>query len=154
MNPLKTWRGRLAAIALAAAAVAFVAATSFAAQPERPGRRAGRWMRGPMPFAQLNLSDDQKTRIRDIFARHREADQATMEELRTARQSLRKAMFGSATPDPAEVDRLADQVAELEGKALRARVAAELEVAPVLTDEQRAKMASMSGPGARRGPRR
>jgi Spy/CpxP family protein refolding chaperone len=153
MKPFHTWRGRLQAVALSAAAVALVAVSNVAARQELPGRPGGRGMREPMPFAQLNLSADQKTQARSIFEKHREAGQATMEQLRTARESLRSAIYGSATPDTARIEDLTNQVAELEAKALRARIATEIEVASILTDEQRQQMASMRPPGPRRGPR-
>jgi Spy/CpxP family protein refolding chaperone len=125
MKPLQTWRGRLQSLGLADAAIALVAVSTVAARQEPMGRPGGRGMRAPHPFAQLNLSADQKTRIQAIHEKHREADRATFEQLRTAHQSLRAAIFGSAAPDAAQIEDLTNQVAELEGKALRARVAAE-----------------------------
>jgi Spy/CpxP family protein refolding chaperone len=153
MKPLQTWRGRLQAVALAVAAIALVAVANVAARQDAPGRPPGRGMRQPLPFAQLNLSADQKTRVQGIFEKHREAEQATREQLQTAHESLRAAIYGSATPDAGQIEDLTNQIAQLEGQALRARIATEVEVASVLTDEQRHKMASMRPPGPPRGPR-
>jgi Spy/CpxP family protein refolding chaperone len=76
-----------------------------------------------------------------------------MQQLRTARGSLRSAIYGSATPDTGQIEQLTNQIADLEAQVLKARVAAEIEVASVLTDSQRQKMASMPERGPRRGPR-
>ncbi len=153
MKPLHTWRGRLQAVALAAAAIALVAVANVAAHQDPQGGRAGRGMRAPLPFAQLNLSADQKTRIKAIFDKHREGGRATFDQLSTAHHSLRAAIYRNRTPDAGQIEDLTNQVSELEGKALRARVAAEIEVASVLTDEQRQQMAAMRPPAGPRGPR-
>lgn len=149
MKLFQTWRGRLQAIGLAAVAIGLVTVANVAARQQGPGRMGGPWMG---PFAHLDLTADQKTRIEAIFEKRREADQATMEQLRTARQSLRTAIYGSATPDAAQIEDVTTQLTDLEGKALRARIAAEIEIASVLSDEQRQKMVSMQPPGPR-GPR-
>lgn len=151
MKAFETWWGRLQALGVAAAAIALVSVATVTARQQPPGRERG--MRAPIPLQQLNLSADQKARIEAIFDRHREADQATLQEVRTARESLRKAIYGSATPDGAQIEQLTTQVAALEAKLLRSRIATEVEVATVLTDEQREQMSSMPPPPARRGPR-
>lgn len=155
MNAFRSWRGRLQGVALAAVAIGLVAVANVAAHQEGPGRAGGPGpgMRPPIPFAQLNLTDDQKTRIHAIFDKHRESDQGTMEQLRSAREALRSAIYGSAAPDAAQIEQLTSQVADLETQALKARIATEVEMASVLTDAQRQKMASMPERGPRRGPR-
>jgi Spy/CpxP family protein refolding chaperone len=154
MKPIETWGGRLQAIVLAVAAVTLVAATSVAARQEWPGPGGGNRRMGPaMPLARLNLTAEQKTQVKAIMDKHRDAEQATFGQLRTARESLHKAIFGSPTPDTTQIETLTGQITELEGKALRARVARELEVASILTDEQRQQMATMQPRGPRRGPR-
>jgi Spy/CpxP family protein refolding chaperone len=154
MKAFQTWRGRLQALTLAVVAVGVVTVANVAARQPAPGRPNGPGMRPPFPFAQLNLTDDQKTRIEAIFEKHRTQEQATREQLRTAHESLRTAIFGSATPDAAQIEQLTSQLVDLEGQTLKARIATEIEVASVLNDEQRQKMATMQGPGPRRGPRR
>lgn len=149
----QSWRGRLQAVALATGAIALVAVANVAARQDAPDGPGMRGMRQRMPFAQLNLTQEQRTRVQAIVQQHREADKATLEQLRTAHEALRAAVFASATPDTSKIEELTNQVAELEAAALRARIATEVEVASVLTAEQRQKMASMPGPGRRRGPR-
>jgi Spy/CpxP family protein refolding chaperone len=155
MKAFQSWRGSLQAVALATVAVGMIAVGNVAARQEAPGRAGspGPRMRGPMPFAQLNLSDEQKTRIQGIFQKHREAEQATMEQARQARAALRQAIFASSTPDAAQVEQLTNQLADLEGQLLKARTAMDVEVASVLTDAQRQKMAAMPERGPRRGRR-
>lgn len=154
MKAFQNWRGRLQAVALAAAALTVFSIANVAARQEPPGRPFGRGMHSPMPFGQLNLSADQKTRVEAIFEKHREADQPLFEQLRTANESLRSAIFGSASPEAGQIEDLTNQIAELEAKALRARIATQVELASVLTPEQRQKMLEMRPPTAgRRGPR-
>jgi Spy/CpxP family protein refolding chaperone len=158
MTLLHSWRGRLQAAALTGAAIALVSVGSVAARQNPQERPGGPGMRPPFPFHELNLTADQKTRVQAITQKHREANQEIFEQLRTARQSLRAATFATSAPDQSQIDTLIDQVNELEGKALRARVATEVEIASVLTDEQRQKLAAMQPPGPRgmrgmRGPR-
>lgn len=153
MKAFQTWRGRLQALTLAVVAVGVVTVANVAARQPAPGPN-GPGMRPPFPFAQLNLTDDQKTRIEAIFEKHRTQEQTTREQLRTAHESLRTAIFGTATPDAAQIEQLTSQLVDLEGQTLKARIATEIEVASVLNDEQRQKMATMQGPGLRRGLRR
>lgn len=154
MKAFQSWRGSLQAVALATIAVGMIAVGNVAARQQGPGPGdRGLRMRGPMPFAQLNLTDDQKTRIQGIFQKHREAEQATMEQARQARAALRQAIFAGSTPDAAQVEQLTNQLADLEGQLLKARTAMEVEVASVLTDAQRQKMAAMPERGPRRGRR-
>ena len=156
MKALQSWRGRLQAVALATVAVGMVAVGNAAARQEGPRGpdRGGPGMRGPRPFAQLNLSDEQRTKVRAIVQKHRDADRSTMEQLRAARQSLRAAIFSSSTPDTAELEQLTSQIADLQAQLLKARTAAQLEVASVLTVEQRQKMASLPQRRPGRRPQR
>ncbi len=147
MKLVQTWRGRMQAAALAAVAVALVSVGVSARQPDQQPR--GPRMRGPMPFAHLNLSNEQRERVKAIVTETRESHQATQQALRAAHDELRKAIFGAATPDAGQIEALTTRIAGLEADALRARVATQVKLASVLTDEQRQQMATMDPP--RRG---
>ena len=157
MKLTQNWRGRAQSVALAAVAVALVSAGVAAGQPDQ-NARAPR-MRGPMPFAHLNLTDDQQARLKTIVEEQREANQAKGQALRAAHEELRKAIFASATPDAGQIEALTTRAAELEAEVLRARVATEMKIAAILTDEQRQQMAAATprrgrGPGRGPGPGR
>ena len=150
MKYSETWRGRAKALLLAAAGVALVTVGASAArQTEGFGRGPG--MRGPFPFAHLNLTNQQRSQMRAILDEQRSGRQDAREELRKAHDELRAAIFGSANPDTGRIDELVTRIASLEADALKARVASEIKIASILTDEQRQELASAQ---PRRGSRR
>jgi Spy/CpxP family protein refolding chaperone len=104
-----------------------------------------------MPFAHLNLTDDQRASVRTILHEERTASEATHKALREARRELHAAIFASATPDAAKIEELTTKISNLEADALRARIASRVKISSVLTDEQRKQMASTEG--RRFGPR-
>jgi Spy/CpxP family protein refolding chaperone len=153
MKFTQTWGGRARAVALAGLGVALVTVGVAAGQPGQPAR--GQRMRGPMPFAQLNLTDDQQARVKAVFDEQRGSGETAREALSTAQDELRKAIFGSATPDMAQIDALTTRIAGLQADALRAHTTAQLKIAAILTDEQRQQMATARPPRGRgpgRGP--
>jgi Spy/CpxP family protein refolding chaperone len=145
----KQWRRPAQALVLAVAAVGLVAVSAAARQPAQAGQPRG--MRAPMLFAQLDLTTEQQAQIKTIFTEQRSAGESNREALRAAHDELRAAMFGSATPDTGSIDALVSRIAELEADMLRARVATELKVSAILTDEQRQQLATAKPP--RRGHR-
>jgi len=112
-----------------------------------PGR--GGRMGGPM-FAALDLSAEQRAKVEDIHRGHRDASNPIAEEVATARRTLHRATFADAR-DEAEIAKLTTTIASLEKQLLELRVKTDLEVAGVLTAEQREKI--RAGVGRGRGTR-
>lgn len=108
-----------------------------------PGRREGRpgGMGGDLrrALAALDLTEDQKTKMKELFENGRQRRETLRQEGRTAREALRAAA-GAAAPDPAAVG-----AAFLRLKAHREALRTERESArtsleALLTPEQKAKL--------------
>lgn len=151
MTVSQIWKGRAQAFALALAGVALVAVSAAARQPDQTTRAPG--MRGAMPFAHLNLTEDQQSRVKAVLDEQRTMGQAEREALRTAHDQLRTTIFAATAPEAGQVDALIARIAELEADALRARVATQLKIAAILTPEQRQELATAKPPRGR-GPGR
>jgi protein CpxP len=119
----------------------------------------GGFGRGMMPALRgVDLTDDQKERIREIRQAEREADQAPPADLQLHRQ-LQTEIFADV-PDTVKLATLQDQIAQAQAARLAKRVEIEQRIAQVLTAEQRAtirenlaKAPEGRGPGVRRGMR-
>jgi Spy/CpxP family protein refolding chaperone len=115
-----------------------------------PGRggfgRGGRGALGGPMFAALDLTGDQRTKIQEIHRASRDAMQPVAEQLRDAQRALHVATFADQRDD-AEIARLTSAVANLEKQMLEQRVKTELDVAAVLTAEQREKLRAGRGAG-------
>ena len=146
-------------IPFAALALGLSLAGTMARAADGPGRggRAARGIRAAL--ASLDLSEDQKTKVKAIFEAERETGKAIREERRSANEAL-KAAAEAPTPDPAAVGR-----AFLKVDANRKAIKAEMEkihqkVNALLTPAQQSKLegymaavrharrAMMGGPGA------
>lgn len=150
MNVRLTWGRQAQAFVLAIAGVALftVAASARQADPA-PGRRGMM----PRPFAQLNLTAEQRQQVNKVLQEQRMAGEDERAELRKAHEELRAAIFGTST-DQGQVDAIVSRIAQLEADALRARVATQMKIASILTAEQKAQLAKMEPPRGRRGVRR
>lgn len=95
----------------------------------------------------LGLTDDQMTRIREVWQRQRASARPVFQALRVANQQLRELALNGAKDDAIQV-KLAE-IEGLQGQALQLRVATLREISPLLTDEQRQKLAQMSPMGWR-----
>jgi|SRR5215472_12011279 len=88
---------------------------------------------------ELNLTDDQKSRIKDVLRSHADEIKAQMQASSTARRSLHDAVMAH----PADENAIRAAAAQLgqaqgDGAVLFARVRGEID--PILTDDQKAKM--------------
>jgi Spy/CpxP family protein refolding chaperone len=108
-----------------------------------PMRGFGRGMGGPM-FAGLDLTEEQRTKIADIHRGDRDAAGPVADELMIARRNLHRATFADRRDD-AEIAKLTATIANLEKQLLDRRVKTELEVAAVLTAEQREQVRGRRG---------
>jgi Spy/CpxP family protein refolding chaperone len=135
------------AAALALTAVLHAPAAVFA--DPAPGARAHHHHQR---FQQkLGLTDDQMQQIRAIRAGQRDAVRQVHQALRQARAELRQLALGGA--DDATVQAKTQEVTTLQGQAVALRVEALRQIAPILTEEQRAKLAQMGAGHRHHGPK-
>jgi Spy/CpxP family protein refolding chaperone len=140
----------LSAIALAASiAVAQTVTTNQNnAQGPRTERRGGRgehkghgWggMRDGGFFKQLNLTEDQKTKMKQIRESFAERNQPLREQLRAKRQELRQANEGGTFNEALATQKLTE-MASLEAKLMGEQYKLHQEMLSVLTAEQKAQL--------------
>jgi len=103
----------------------------------------------------LGLSDEQMAAIREVRARHAEERKQNWQALRQARMDLHQLAINGG--DPAAIQAKTAQVSELLGQSVQLRVTSLQEISPILSPEQRAKLAQMEQHGFkhrhRGGPR-
>ena len=100
----------------------------------------------------LGLTDDQMTRIREVWQRQHQTARPVFQALRVANKQLRELALNGAKDDAIQ-SKLAE-IEGLQGQALQLRVATLREISPILNDEQRQKLARMSPMGWRHHHRR
>ena len=105
-----------------------------------PRQREGRWQQahGAGAFANLNLTQDQKTQAHSIFQDAQQSARPVMEQLRSARQSLAAAVKNNAPS--AEIDRLANQQGTLMAQLSAMHAKAFAKFYALLTPEQRGQL--------------
>src|SRR5215212_7031617 len=140
----------LSAIALAASiAVAQTVNTNQdngqGSRSERRGRRGdhkghgfGRMGEGRL-FAQLNLTEDQKAKIKQIHESFAEKNKPLREQLQAKRQELRQASEGGTFNEALATQKLTE-MASLEAKLMGERAKVHQETLSVLTAEQKAQL--------------
>lgn len=154
----------LSAIALAASiAVAQTVTTNQdngqGAQREWRGRRGdhkGHGMRGMRAggFRQLNLTEDQKAKMKQIRESFAETNKPLREQLRAKRQELRQASEGGTFNEALATQKLTE-IAPLEAKLMAVRANQHQQMLSVLTAEQKAQLEqSRAQFKARRGMRK
>jgi len=137
----------LSAIALAASiAVAQTVTTNQDGQGQRRewrGRRGDhkgmRGMRAGGFFRGLNLTEDQKAKMKQIRESFAETNKPLREQLRAKRQELRQASEGG-TFNEALVTQKLTEIAPLEAKMMAARANQHQQMLSVLTAEQKAQL--------------
>jgi Spy/CpxP family protein refolding chaperone len=151
-----------AAIAPALAAIVATGAIAFAQgnpPPRRPmmGQQAGPGGPGPMGMMrQLNLTDDQRSKIQSLMEQQRQSHQADRQNLMDLQQQLKNAVFADA--GPADTAALQQQIQGLQSQLEADRINVEKQIAAILTPEQRKQVRDMpgdfmgmGGPGMGRG---
>jgi protein CpxP len=104
----------------------------------RGGRRGGR-MGGMMMFGGINLTDDQKAKMKEIGQSFRESTKSLHEQLRAKRQELRQANEGGTFNEALATQKLQESAglrAKLMGEQFRMRQ----QMLSVLTPEQKTQL--------------
>ena len=134
------------------------------ARPEWRGRKGNRGgdhkghgfggMRAGGFFKQLNLTEDQKAKIKQIHQTSAERNKPLREELRAKRQELRQAQEGGTFNEALATQKLTE-MASLEAKLMGERHKLHQEMLSVLTAEQKAQLEQSKAQfKSRRGERR
>ena len=165
--------GRFKTLAIATLSAIVLAASIVVAQTVTPNqdntqgprteRRGGRgdhkghgWggMRRNGFFGQLNLTEDQKTKVKQIRESFAERNKPLREQLRAKRQELRQANEGGTFNEALATQKLTE-MASLEAKLMGERHKLHQETLSVLTAEQKAQLEQSKAQfKARRGGKR
>ena len=127
--------------ALVASSVLAAATVTQAQQPPAPeGHRMFSGLQ-----QNLGLTDDQVNQVRTIFQQQRDARRQLWQSMRQAQTDLRQLVLNGG--DPAAIAAKKAQVAQLMGQGLDLRIQVLEQIGPILTQEQRDKLAQL-GPAA------
>ncbi len=107
---------------------------------EPPSRHASRLQQA------LGLTDDQMNAIRQVHAQQAESRKQLWRSLRQAQSELRQLALNGG--DPAAIQAKQAEVAQLLGHSVEMRVQSLQAISPILTPDQRAKLAQMGPRGS------
>jgi protein CpxP len=125
---------------LAASAVLLIGGMFVVAQRVMQHRFVGR-AHGPMiALRQLNLTDDQKAKVKEIFEANKPTVQPIMQAMKTNHEKL-AALNGNF--DEAQVSAMAKEQGDLTAQMIVARERVKSQIFAILTDEQKAKAAQL-----------
>ena len=127
--------------ALVASSVLAAATVTEAQQPPAP--QGSRMFSGLQ--RNLGLTDDQVNQVRAVFQQQRDARRQLWQSMRQAQTDLRQLVLNSG--DANAIAGKKAQVAQLMGQGLDLRIQTLQQIAPILTQEQRDKLAQL-GPAA------
>jgi protein CpxP len=131
-------------VLFAALTAAIVGPSSLYAQGRGVGRGPG-FGHGPdaailmLPLRQLDLTDAQRTQVRQLMERHRSDAFPLVERLRTAADAQRQAME-AAPVDEARIRTAVEQVAQVQADLAVQRARLQSEILSVLTPEQQQRL--------------
>lgn len=114
--------------------------------PTRAGGGPGAIVRG---LRQLELTDAQKSQVRDIMSQARADMAPLMQQVRATRQEVRSAIQSGATPATARSEALA-ALADVRKQLAEARQKTRAAIEGVLTPEQVEKLKTLRGNRGRR----
>lgn len=137
---LRTGSHWLMALILGSTLVATTAAR--AADAPDPGTAPGHSSMANRFQQRLGLTDDQMKAIREVHARHAESRKQLWQSLRQAQAELRQLALNGG--EQAAIKAKTAEVAQLLSQAVEMRVESLQEISPILTPEQRDKLAQMS----------
>jgi periplasmic protein CpxP/Spy len=160
MGMNKPGKVKLLAIASLSAVVLVVGSIAVAqsVKTHREGQRGawmGRGMRGAGMFAHLNLTDDQKAKIKQIRESFAATNKPLLDQVKAKRQELRQASEGGTFNEALATQKLTE-MAGLQAKLMGARFQLRQQMLSVLTPEQKAQLDQMKAQfkthrGGRRG---
>ena len=127
--------------ALIASSVLTATTVTYAQQPPAP--RGDRMFSGLQ--RNLGLTDDQVNQVRAIFQQQRDARRQLRQSMRQAQTDLRQLVLNGGDANAIAAKKA--QVAQLMGQGLDMRIQTLQQIGPILTQEQRDKLAQL-GPGA------
>jgi Spy/CpxP family protein refolding chaperone len=131
--------GRYNKLAIASLSAIALAASIAAAQTVKTDQDHGRGgMRGGL-FSKLNLTDDQKAKIKQIHESFAERSKPLREQLRAKRQELRQASEGGTFNEALATQKLTE-MAGLQAKMMGEEFRLHQETLSVLTAEQKAQL--------------
>ena len=131
------------AIAILAAGAVFVVAQKATDHHfDGHGRGFGRGHAHGMMLQALNLTDDQKAKVKSIMETSRTNLKPTFEALRDDHKKM-EALTANGAFDEGQVSALANEQGSLMAKMTVERARVKSQIAAILTDEQKAKAAQM-----------
>jgi Spy/CpxP family protein refolding chaperone len=113
--------------------------------PGGPMARRGRAMAMRMRLAQLDLSDAQRAKLRDLHEAHARRAIQRRADMQLARLDLHKLMSADR-PDPGAVNAQIDRLAKIHADGLKAAFEMRMQARAVLTPEQLRQLRSPQGP--------
>ena len=121
------------------------------------GARMGRGFGGDRLFARLNLTDDQKAKIKQTRQSFMESNKPLFEQLRSKRQELRQSSEGGTFNEALATQKLTE-MAGLQAKLMGARIQLRQQMLSVLKPEQKTQLDQLKAQfqdhrGKRRGGR-
>lgn len=151
------WKKLSLATAIGAALVLTTAVVVFSQGPQGPGRERGfrhgpGGPGGPGPWADLNLTGEQKAQIQKINDSYRESDKALHEQMRTLHENQADPMSGQF--NEAAVRQAAEARARIQVGLEVSNAKRMSEIATILTAEQKAQLAERHQHMRRMGPPR
>ncbi len=130
----------LTVLALVAAGAIFIVAQNR----HRGGRHFGMngdRIHGRM-FAELNLNDEQKAKVKQIMDASKEKASPLRESMKASRQKLAD-LTAAGTFDEAPVSAIAGEIGNMQAQMIVERERLRSQIFAILTDEQKAKAAEM-----------
>jgi protein CpxP len=90
---------------------------------------------GPLLHA-LSLTDAQKAQVQDAFTTYRATMKSLREQIRTARQQLEDILVSPTAPDPSILQSAEQNLANLQGQSLQARLTLAQAIHDILSHDQ------------------
>ena len=138
-NIMKNIERTLLTLLMSAMVLVAASTQSLAQQPQAEAQQSA-----PVgdPIRELNLSPEQRERIRSVREEMRDERAAINQRLRETNRALEE-VLDSDNPDDAIVERRLRDVAEAQAASMRMRVLTEIRVRRVLTPEQLATLRTL-----------
>ena len=125
----------------------FITTMSFAQRGPGNGNCANRGYRSGVGICDnLDLTDDQQTKVDALRVTHLKATQEKRDQLMEKEVKL-NSLLNDATIDKKEVEKMVSDIGDLKSELMLARINHRMEVRELLNDEQKVKFDMMSNYG-------